>query len=461
MLEVAKRVQRQKAYQAISVRTPNFTKQNEVLDARNHRFKAVNCTRRSGKSETEVRDHIEIARDYPGSKTVYLALTLDSCAEIAWDVFKSLSDKHNLNLRYNNTKKIVYYPNGSRTRLGGIDCKPREMKKLLGGKLRKVSVDEAGSMVIDMHQLCFQVLMPALTDLRPYSWLTLLGTCENIPNTFFEKVTEGIETTVSWKVFKWTAYENPFMVKQWTEEIQELTASNPKIAEASWFRTHYLNEWVADEEMLILDMKRATFAAWRPSRPVYILGVDLGYNDACAFSVIAYNHDSNATTLLKSYKKPGLDISATAAEIKWLQTQYAITRIEVDGSNKQGVEEMKKRHGLHLESAEKQGKAMFLRLLRDDIITGQLAMSAKREDIKDFLLEADSLIWKDEQKEKEDPRCQNHAVDATLYAWRYAYSYLYRAPVPKIDRNSEEYHDQLIELEAQRMREEREEEEYV
>lgn len=461
MLEVAKRSQRQKAYKAISVRTPNFTKQNEVLDARDHRFKAINCTRRSGKSETEVRDHIEIARDYPGSKTVYLALTLDSCAEICWDVFKSLSDRHDLGLKYNNTKKIIYYPNGSRTRLGGIDCKPREMKKLLGGKLRKVSVDEAGSMVIDMHQLCFQVLMPALTDLRPYSWLSLLGTCENIPNTFFEKVTEGAEKTVAWKVFKWTAYDNPFMVRQWTEEINELMASNPKVVEASWFRTHFLNEWVADEEMLILDMKRAMFAPWRPSRPVYILGVDLGYNDACAFSVIGYNHDSNTTTLIKSYKRAGLDISATAAEIKWIKTLYPITQIEVDGSNKQGVEEMRKRHGIHMEAAEKQGKAMFLRLLRDDIITGQFVMNENREEIKDFLLEGDSLIWKDEQKEKEDPRCQNHAVDATLYAWRYAYSYLYVPPVPVIPRDSEQYHEQQAELEAEQMRREREEEEYA
>ncbi len=331
------------------------------------------------------------------------------------------------------------------------------MKKLLGGKLRKVSVDEAGSMVIDMNRLCYQVLMPALTDLRPLSWLTLLGTCENIPNTFFEQVTEGLERTVDWKIFKWTAYENPFIAKQWAEEISELTKSNPKIVEASWFRTHYLNEWVTDDNLLILDLKRATYAPWRPDkRTTYVLGVDLGYNDACAFSLVGYTSTSNKVTLVKSYKKEELDISATAAEIKWLKNQYPINQIEVDGANKQGVEEMRKRHGLSMEAAEKNGKAMYLRLLRDDIITGQMVLNEKKEEIEAFTLEGKSLIWKDEDKEKEDPRCDNHAVDATLYAWRHCYNYLYKAPAPKVSRDSDEYMEKLFEKEAQQLKQQRE-----
>lgn len=407
-----------------------------------------------------MRDHVEICQEFPGSKTVYMALTLDSAAEICWDVFKELNEKHSLGLKYNNTKKIVYFPNGSRTRLFGVDSNAREMRKILGGKLRKVSIDEAGSMTIDMVKLCYQVIMPALSDLRPNSWLTLLGTCENIPNTFFQQVTEGLEKAVPWKVFKWTAYDNPFMKVQWKGEIDDLVAHNPLVVEASWFKTHYLNQWTTDDNLLILDIARATYSAWAPLankkvKDHVILGVDLGYNDACAYSLIGYNSESNRCWVIKSYKKPKQDITDTATEIKWIMKNFPVRKIEIDGANKQGVEEMRKRHGLPLlEAAEKHDKAMFLRLLRDDIITGMLQLSPT--DIDDFKTEAQSLIWEDEDKQKEDSRCENHCVDSVLYAWRYAYSYLYKKPKDKPSRDSQEYMDQLAEAEAQAMRDEQE-----
>src|ERR1022692_3427649 len=97
------------------IRDDNFDKQNAVLDDKISRFKAVNCTRRSGKSHTEALDHIETCFEYPSSRTLYMGLTLDSTREIIWDVFKDLNHKHKLGLKFNETKSIIFYPNNSRT----------------------------------------------------------------------------------------------------------------------------------------------------------------------------------------------------------------------------------------------------------------------------------------------------------------------------------------------------------
>jgi len=44
-------------------RSPEFTKQNEILDDRSSRWKALNCTRRGAKSTTEAMDHVEVCQE--------------------------------------------------------------------------------------------------------------------------------------------------------------------------------------------------------------------------------------------------------------------------------------------------------------------------------------------------------------------------------------------------------------
>lgn len=442
------------------LRDPIFHKQNEVLSDRESRFKAINCTRRSGKSYTEAIDHMEICEEFPESRTVYAGLTLDSVTEIIWDVFKDLNKQGKYGCKFNETKKIIFHPNGSRTRLIGLDSSAREMRKVLGQKLRKFSIDEAGSITQDMMKLCYQMVMPALADLEPNSWLTLLGTCENIPNTFFEKVTNGSETGREWKVYKWTAYENPHMKRQWSNEIDAILKSNPLAAEASWFKTHYLNEWCSDDDLIIikLDKDKRNYEKELPpnTKWFYVLGVDLGYNDATSFSVIAYTHDFPVAYVIKAFKETELDFTATAQRIKNLQRIFPFTKIVVDGANKQGVEEIKQRHQIPLVSAEKSDKATYLRLLRDDVLEAKLRLL--EFETGELTTEWSALQWKDSTKEKEDDRCQNHLSDATLYAWRFCRHYLYTDPEPEDDPNSDEYMDKLEKLEAKRLDQEIEEE---
>lgn len=439
------------------MRDPDFLKQNEVLDSRANRFKGINCTRRSGKSVGEAIDHMEICEEFPKSVNLYLGLTIGSVSNIIWDVFKDLNEIGKYGCVFNETRKTITFPNRSKILLGGLDVSEKQMRKLLGQKLRKVSIDEAGSITQDMKKICYQMIQPALADLRPNSWLSLLGTCENIPNTFFEQVVEGKERGANWKIFKWTAYENPHMVKQWTDEINEMVANNPLIVEASWFKTHYLNQWCSDDNLLIIKYDQTRNRIYDMiNEPVhYVLGVDLGYNDASSFSVVAFSYDYDKCWIVKTTKETQLDFTGVAEQIKLLMKKYPFFKIIVDGANKQGVEEIKKRHGIPMESAEKSDKATYLRLLRDDLLEGKVLLLDG--ECNELITEWAALQWKDDSKEKEDDRCQNHLSDATLYAWRFCSHYTYRPPAPPEDKDSNEYMDKQEARECEEMRREEEE----
>lgn len=410
------------------IRTPEFEIQNKILDDRESRFKALNATRRGAKSSTEVMDHIEVCDQYPKSKTVYMGLTLDSVTEICWDIFKDFNERYKLGLKFNNTKKIVFYPNGSRTRLFGLDASARQMAKILGQKLRKASIDEAGSITIDLEEFCFQKVRPALIDLAPYSWLTLLGTCENIPNTYFERVTKGQCDKFDWKIYRWTSYDNPFVAKQWAAEIEDITKRTPLALETSAFKTHYLNIWCSDDDLLIIPASRMKMIEALPklggrkdNEWLFMLGVDLGYNDATAYTLLAFNWNYKAAIICMTFKSTEQDLTDVANVINQMKADYGLSFIVVDGANKQGVEEIKKRHNLHeIEIAEKLGKATYLRLLKDEIIQEKVEfINGSCEPLKK---EWQSLQWKDQMKVLEDPRCQNHLSDSTLYIWRKTYS---------------------------------------
>lgn len=412
----------------VEIRDPLFHRQNAVLDDRKHRFKCVNTTRRGAKSTTEAIDHIEICNEFPESFTVYFGLTIGSVRNIIWDVFKSLNNKHSLGMKFNETESSIRYPNGSRTILFGLDASEEEMKKVLGTKIRKATIDETGSMRVNIETFIKQKLRPALADLRPNSWCSVVGTCENIPKTYFEKVSTGKDPDMGWSIHRWTTFENPHMAKQWGEELAEMRAANPDIDKASWFRTHYLNEWCSDDELLIIPASKMQFVDILPhSRDwYYVLGVDLGFNDDSSYSVIAASHTVRCAYVIHTYKSDRQDFQDVADSINKIKSEYPISRLVIDGANKQGIETMKNRMNLHdANIAEKQGKVEYLRLLKDDVIIGMLKfVNGKCDALKE---EWESLQWlsvKGERRDEEDPRCPNHLSDATLYAWRETYAYM-------------------------------------
>jgi hypothetical protein len=413
---------------------PKFEKQFAATQDRSF-LKAVQCTRRAGKTTGEASEQLEEAVNLtPGSKHLYMALSLESARNIVWDTFLEKLDTHKIMHKSHRQTGEIFLPEGSYIKLFGLDSSYKDMRKVLGGKYKTVKIDEAGSITQDLKKICYQMIMPALTDLN--GRLTLLGTAENIPRTFFESVTSGKEK--GWSVHKWTTLDNPYMREEWQKHLNWIEENNPAFKKTSEYRTHYLNEWCADDTKRIVKLSDKNFISPR-DLPGYhfVLGVDLGYNDSSSFTVMAYHLKDPYAYVVSSFKKRELDITGVANVIRGRMTVYPISKIIVDGANKQGVEEMRNRHRLPLEVAEKQDKATFLKMLADDVSQERVKLfQGETNDLSD---EWESLQWEDEYQDTEDPRCENHASDATLYAWRYVRNYLFRPEEKAPDFGTDEY----------------------
>lgn len=421
-------------------------------------FRAGLCTRRAGKSYGGGAWLMEPVMRESKVTTLYIAKTRDSAKRIMWrDVVKTINDNHELGFRPNETDLTLTNPaNGSYLQLVGADQGPDEIKKFLGSKLRRVLIDEAADFRQDLNYIVYEILYPALADHG--GEIGLIGTPGVVCKGLFYDVTrpEKELRKVGWNVHEWTSFDNPYMRKQIQKQIEELKRHNPRVEETPWFRRMYLREWVIETTRLCYKYDRTR--NWRADLPpgdyAHVLGVDLGYEDESTFSLGAHR-DHDPTFYVRDYgEAKGLDFTDVAERIKYYQRLYNPYAIVIDGANKQGVMEMRNRFGLHLENAEKLGKAAYIDLLSAEFTSGRAVLVG--ENTAPLEEEYGGLIWDETKlpKRVEHPACKNHGADATLYAWRKAYNYTaIAAPPPAKRRESvDDWEERQAEL-CQKQRE--------
>lgn len=443
-----------------------FTLQREfILDK--SKMKALFCTRRSAKSYTAGLYLIKTALDRPATSSVYIGLTRDSAKRIVWtDVFKAILTKYNIAVKYNETELTIQFPNGSIIYILGVDDSEAEKDKLLGKKYALAVIDEAASYSIDLHNLIYKILKPALSDYG--GTLCMIGTPDNKKDGIFYELTR--EQMVSppsrreingWKVWGWTAFDNPFMKDAWNETIMDLKASDPLVEEQPWFQQHYMARWVIEDSNKIYRYSNDRNAwagqlpdyGWKPWQ--YTLGIDLGFNDATAFALLAWHENDPNVYIVRAEKWRGLTITDTANAIREWMGEYPIGYFIVDGANKQAVEEMVRHHSIPLIAAEKHDKASFIRIMNSSFISGKIKVYNKG--CSQLVEEYDKAVWNKRALEKgiykEDTSYHPDIADAALYAYRYTYGYAYTAPTPdQVFKNDmeREMHEMNIKFAQQR-----------
>lgn len=394
------------------------------------RLKSISCTRRAAKSYTSGLYLFKEALEHPKVNCLYIGLTRDSAKRIMWkDVLTDINDNRRIGAKPNIADLSMTLQNGSVIYLLGADSDEKQKEKILGQKFKLIIVDEAASYTIDLRRLVYGILRPTTTDWR--GTICLTGTAGNIVKGLFFDVVNGIEP--GWSRHSWTTFDNPYMAKQWEEEIAELIAANPLIVETALFKQMYLNQWVVDEDKLVYKYKRSRNNNAYTQLPAYstpyrtILGIDLGYDDETAFIVNHWHAEDPNLYISRVIKKAKLDITDVANIAKELDNQYKFDVKVVDGSDKQAVMELNNRHSLNLIPADKTGKSDFIEIFNAELIQGRIKVC--EADCKSLTDEWEALIWDEKSiKRKEHESYSNHACDAALYAWRYTYTYLAKTP---------------------------------
>lgn len=419
----------------------SFKQQTDfILDS--SKFKALLGTRRMAKSYTAGLYLIKTAIEKPATSSVYIGLTRDEAKRIIWiDVFKAILKKYNINVKFNETELTITFNNGSIIYILGVDDSPAEMDKLLGKKYALAVIDEAASYSIDLVNLIYKVLSPAMSDLN--GTICLIGTPDDNKHGIFYALTKDIPVdppqrriVKGFSVHTWSTKDNPYMIKQWQETINNLKASDPYVEEQAWFQQHYLGKWVVDDTNKIYkynpsrndwngELKDYGWIKWN-----YVLGIDLGFDDSTALVLLAYHeHDPNAY-ILRAAKQAKLTLTETANWIREWMSEFPIDSFVVDGANKQGVEEIVKHHQLPLQAAVKHDKVNFIRVMNSDFVSGKIKVNSST--CQPLLIEYDKTIWNKKWLEKgiyrEDGSYHPDCADAALYAYRFCYHYTSTAP---------------------------------
>jgi len=183
-----------------------------------------------------------------------------------------------------------------------------------------------------------------------------------------------------------------------------------------------------------------------PAKPWrHILSWDFGNVDDCAWGVLGWEKHCRTVYLLESDKATDMIPTECAEKTDELGERYSFDRIvgDVGGLGKGYAEEMRRRHGIPIEPAEKVNKLGYIKLMNGAMERREWLM-CEGEGNEKCAVEMEELPFADENKLKEMPGLPNHLCDMNLYGWRTATAWGEEdAPPPKPQKGTPEYEEMV------------------
>lgn len=398
-------------------------------------------------------DMIDTCLKEPHAVCLYLTLSKRNARSIIWGKIQQIISDNGIECKINQVELSAIFPNGAKIAIEGVKDK-NEAEKIRGWKLRKCYIDEAQSFRPYIKELVDDIIAPALRDLRGELYLT--GTPGPIPAGYYYECSQS----TTWDSSHWTAFDNPYMHDPENGKDLEVTLTEERIlkgiqkSDPGYQRETY-GLWVKDEDSLVYKYSKSAnhYNVLPQGDYTYIMGVDIGYNDADAIAVLAYSKNTNAVYLVDEFLKPKQTISELAEMIIEIDKSYGCVKKVIDAGalGKKITEEINQRYGIHLEAAEKTRKIEYIELMNADLRAGKI----KVKDSSIFAEESSLVQW-DRDKSRPDKRVisdkyHSDFCDAFLYAYREARHYLYEAPNPVHNINTNEFMKELEDREAEKM----------
>ena len=440
----------------VEIQDASFKSQNDfVLDK--NRFVTAQCTRRAGKSNGLGLRFFRTLQKHPGCFCPYIALTRESAKNIMWPALQDIDQKFKLGAEFIESSLTVKL-GSSRLMLFGADMK-NFIRRLRGIKTPGAAVDEAQEFGSHLEELIDDILVPATADYED-GWIALTGTPGPFPKGYFYDVTEGRK--YGYSIHKWEVFENPYMpnARAFVEDIKK---------KKGWDDNHptYLrewkNKWVYDPDALVYhyDEQKNHYDVIPIHNPIYIMGIDFGFEDADAIAILAWDEKSPITYLVEELIVNKQGLTELVNQVEFFRKKYNISKIVSDfgGLGKKLAEEMTRRYQIPMVAAEKQRKAETIELFNDALRTSRFKAKNDSRFAKDAML----LQWDLEKSGPErkiiSNRFHSDILDATLYAFRESPAYSWRPEIIAPKYGTKEWQDNEVirmEEEAQRFFEEQE-----
>lgn len=406
-------------------------------------------TRRAGKSTGLALRFFRTLLKYPGCYCPYIAITRDSAKNIMWQVLQEQSIRFNIKADFVEHNLTMKLKNGSRLQLLGANTEGF-ISRLKGIKTPGAAIDEAQDFRSFIESLIDDVLTPATADYTD-GWIAVTGTPGPIPQGFFYDITARGKHGYS--VYNWSLFDNPYLPNP-RKFVNDLKIKK------GWSDTHptllreYYGQWVLDLDVLMVryDEHINHYDSLPNHKFNYILGIDLGYNDADALAVLGWSEQDNCTYLVEEILATKQGITELVEQINSLSAKYDINKMVIDegGLGKKLAEEMRRRHSIPVHPAEKSRKMETVAFLNDALRTGRFkakqtsrfAEDSKKVQIDKERTTPDRIVVK--------ANYHSDIIDAVLYAFKESHAFTFTKQIEKPKYGTPDWQRQeVIDMEAQ------------
>lgn len=403
------------------------------------------CSRRAGKTTVAADALIQAALKYPAVQFPYIALTRESAKRIIWTMLFELLEKYGIPFKPNESELSIKFENRSILFCYGADQKDL-IARLRGSKYGMAVIDECQSYRPSLlKSLIYDVLDAGLQDLNGPLWL--LGTPGPVCVGDWYDLSSGQKKGFSRHY--WSVLDNPYLDgKAIMARVMEKNGwdINNATLQREWF-----GKWVEDTEKRLVQISDDNVVDQMPELKdrMHVIGIDYGWNDQTAFTVLAYSHLHPNVYAVKSIGASEKTITETAETLQRLMKEYPDSIIVADtgGLGKSITEEIKQRHSINIYPAEKSHKLTNIQIMNDALRKKTFKILSSEVDLIHQL-----KVLQRGDNGLEHPDQPADLFDSCLYALTKARHYVYQEPILKPHRDSQAFMDLQEEIEAEQMR---------
>jgi len=422
------------------------------------KFTTACCSRRAGKTYGVRNKLLKTGFDHPKALSLYLTMSRSMGMDILWPAVEELNDQLDLGITLNQNKGDIKLPNGHKIMMRGIGSM-READKLRGPKYVGVCVDEGQGFGYQLNKIIDEILEPATFDYED-SWIAVTGTPNAACSGPFYDMYHGVQPDGSikqvWSPHHWTFF-NREDINNAEERAAQVRERRGWTTETPSYIREYMGLWVKDTEGAAFHINSELNIVYRFPEEMtddwrYVLGVDLGIVDPCAFVVIAYSQNLGQAYILESREVEADSPSESASEVLRMLDKYGPMEVIADtgGQGKAHVGEWAQTYGLSAAAAQKHDKGGRVSLINADLRSGNLFIVAPQNhqliqelsilQIDDDALEAGRFVYARGFKD--------HLADALQYAFGGCHHYSVRLRRSRIVTPEEYYKNLEDKMEA-------------
>jgi hypothetical protein len=424
----------------LDLNTISFPKQIAFVEDES-RFVDALCTRRAGKSNGIAMKLYNKAKKHKRALLPYFALTRDSAKNTMWNILLETAERMRIKVEASESKlEVKLVENDTIIKLFGADMK-NFIARIRGIKTPLAAVDEAGEFGTHLEKLIDDILTPAIGDYED-GQICLTGTPGRVPVGYFYDVT-GLGK-FGYSHHHWSLFDNPYFPNP-VRFVDEIVKKKGWLPDNPTYLREYCGKWVKDIDALVFkydhNVNHYADSDLKKGKWNYIMGVDVGFRDADAISIVGWHENERTTYLIQEEIGRGRDITDLATSIDRLNKQYNPIKIVMDtgGLGLKIAEEIRRRFSLPVVAAEKNRKFEYIELLND-------ALRGKRFFAKSTSTFANdcALIEWDEERSTPDRKVvsdkfHSDITDSVLYAYRESLSFLSEDAVNKTIPYSEDW----------------------